>query len=172
MPCTLYKWPQHIDGGRNGNINPVTDASDQGAAYCSSKALAQTRMLYQDLWVELTCQRTALIRDLALDGVRSDSLELFSDLAHQASFEHEQEPTMLGKARLRHQLRAIDRALECMDHDAYGLCIRCREVIPISRLRVQPTALLCVSCQTIDERKTAPVPHRSHHNDIFTRNHE
>ena len=131
----------------------------------------RTRMLYQDLWVELTRQRTVLIRDLALDGIRSGSLEPFSDLADQASFEHEQELTMLGKARLRHQLRAIDRALECMDHDAYGLCIRCREAIQISRLRVQPTALLCVSCQTLNERKTPPSPHRSHDDDIFTCNH-
>ena len=134
------------------------------------KLSRRTRMLYQDLWVELTRQRTALIRDLALDGVRLDSLESFSDLADQASFEHEQELTMLGKTRLRHQLRAIDRALESMDHNAYGLCIRCQEAIPVSRLRVHPTALLCVSCQTLNERKTAPVPHRSHQDDIFARN--
>ena len=116
-----------------------------------------------DIWIELKRRRTALQRQLALDEGLHGTVEPLSDLADQASFEYEQELTTLGKTRIREQLREVERAIACMEQNTYGSCIRCQKDIPIARLRVQPEALLCVPCQTFDEKRVpvagGPAPH-------------
>ena len=56
--------------------------------------------------------------------------------------------------RLRHQLderdqmmiRAVNAALNRVASGTYGLCKRCKEEIAPARLRVLPTATLCIDC--------------------------
>lgn len=45
------------------------------------------------------------------------------------------------------QLDAIELALSRMAEGEFGECLRCGEEIAIARLRVRPTATLCVGCQ-------------------------
>ncbi len=112
----------------------------------------KNQTLYMKLWIELKRQQAMLRRRMTLDDVRRTGGGLLSDVMDQASMDREQELTLIGKARLREQLRDIENALAHMEHNAYGLCIRCGEDIPFARLRVQPSAVLCVSCQALNER--------------------
>lgn len=58
------------------------------------------------------------------------------------------------------ELADVQRALERMEHGEYGVCVDCGGTIPVERLRIQPTALRCVPCQTrfeqVNERDNPP----------------
>jgi len=49
-------------------------------------------------------------------------------------------------------LLATEAALERLDQGSYGLCSDCGTDIPLARLRLSPTALRCVACETRQER--------------------
>jgi len=119
----------------------------------------QNRLLYVNLWRELKRRRAALLQSMGLDDLREMSEGLFSDVADQASVDREQELTLLAKARLREQLREIEHALAAMQRHAYGLCMHCGKAIPFARLKVQPCARSCVSCQSMGERKLVTFAH-------------
>ena len=44
-------------------------------------------------------------------------------------------------------LRAVNLALERIRAGTYGICVDCREEIPVARLQVEPEAERCVACQ-------------------------
>ncbi len=58
----------------------------------------------------------------------------------------------LGEVDQR-RLAMIDRALDRIRQETYGLCLICGKEIPKSRLEALPSACLCVECQTKEERK-------------------
>jgi RNA polymerase-binding transcription factor DksA len=79
-----------------------------------------------------------------------------SDLADQASAEFEQDLAMQVRTRTFDKLRRIERALQLMRTNSYGRCRRCHEDILFERLKkVQPDALFCVPCLTINEQDAA-----------------
>jgi len=49
------------------------------------------------------------------------------------------------------ELGEISRALKKLDGDDYGLCTDCGAEIPYERLKVEPQALRCVSCESKHE---------------------
>lgn len=49
-------------------------------------------------------------------------------------------------AEARAELSAIEAALARLDADEYGNCASCGRRIPVARLRVRPTATMCVDC--------------------------
>lgn len=51
------------------------------------------------------------------------------------------------------RLRLIDSALSRMKNDRYGRCMRCNKSIPRERLEAIPYALMCIACQSTDERR-------------------
>ena len=51
--------------------------------------------------------------------------------------------------------RHIERALSRMLDTSYGICHRCRAEIPLSRLRAQPDAMLCVTCKSLSEERAS-----------------
>lgn len=53
--------------------------------------------------------------------------------------------------RERLMVAAIDKALERIEDEEYGICARCEEPIAERRLEVMPTALHCAPCQTAIE---------------------
>jgi DnaK suppressor protein len=44
------------------------------------------------------------------------------------------------------QRQGLDRALQRLDDDRFGLCTRCGEAIPTGRIMLMPGALTCVRC--------------------------
>jgi DnaK suppressor protein len=56
------------------------------------------------------------------------------------------------------ELQGIGAALAAINEGTYGYCVRCGDEIPLERLRAQPLALRCVSCQQRSERERAERP--------------
>lgn len=49
------------------------------------------------------------------------------------------------------ELQAMGAALQRLAQGAYGLCSTCRAAIPFDRLKVEPSALRCVPCESTRE---------------------
>ncbi len=77
----------------------------------------------------VTLDQTTIGRITRMDAMQQQSM---------AAFTRE-------KAALR--LRKVTLALHNMDHDEYGYCKKCDELIALPRLLAQPEANLCLSCQ-------------------------
>lgn len=61
---------------------------------------------------------------------------------------------------LENKLSEIDRALRMTERGDYGLCERCGQPIDPARLKVMPTATLCLKCKQELERQAARIPPR------------
>jgi RNA polymerase-binding protein DksA len=55
------------------------------------------------------------------------------------------------EGRERHQLDEIDAAQARLEAGCFGICERCRQPIPLKRLRAMPTTRCCVPCQDRSE---------------------
>jgi DnaK suppressor protein len=53
--------------------------------------------------------------------------------------------------RMEQELRQITAALQRLEREEYGCCLRCGESIAYERLIVRPVSTLCVSCQEASE---------------------
>ncbi|MEM7250293.1 MAG: TraR/DksA family transcriptional regulator [Pseudomonadota bacterium] len=56
-----------------------------------------------------------------------------------------------SEGRRRRELAGIDAALARLEANEFGFCLRCDENIAIERLRVSPTATLCIRCASSSE---------------------
>jgi DnaK suppressor protein len=61
-------------------------------------------------------------------------------------------------------LKSIRAALDRIDDDTYGVCLRCEEPIAEKRLKAVPWASYCVDCQESIDRQRSP---REAENDAF-----
>jgi len=62
---------------------------------------------------------------------------------------------------LENKLSEIDRALRMTERGDYGLCERCGQAIDPARLKVMPTATLCLKCkQELERQAAARIPPR------------
>ena len=121
----------------------MTDASDRGPL--RELFNARRRQLSDDLQV-----RRARIREHGADAAVAQPLDDVdtSDLDLVL--------IDIGTAALR----AIDRAIECLDDGTYGLCTRCQSPIAEARLRALPFAVHCRECETARERAAAEARER------------
>ncbi len=68
-----------------------------------------------------------------------------------ATFGKELEMSLEGAAR---DLYAqVQRALDRIETDSYGACVRCGKSIPPERLRAVPAAELCIKCKEWEESR-------------------
>lgn len=51
------------------------------------------------------------------------------------------------------RLQQIDNALDRINQNTYGRCLKCGKEIPKERLEVLPYALMCITCASDEERK-------------------
>jgi RNA polymerase-binding protein DksA len=51
------------------------------------------------------------------------------------------------------RMKLIDSAIGRIEQGKYGLCMKCGKKIPRERLEAIPYALLCIECQSTDERR-------------------
>ena len=62
---------------------------------------------------------------------------------------------------LENKVAEIDRALRMTERGDYGLCERCGQPIDPARLKVMPTATLCLKCkQELERQAAARIPPR------------
>ena len=83
--------------------------------------------------------------NLSSDRSSGDSLD-------EASRMQNVELTYVLSGRDRHELHAIEDALERIDDGRYGMCEECAGPIEPKRLEILPFAVLCVACQ--EKRET------------------
>lgn len=82
------------------------------------------------------------------EATHGDSLDI-------ASNARDREITFMLKSRELDELRAIEDALERMEHDNYGMCANCEDPIEIKRLEAIPWARFCRTCQEEMESRKA-----------------
>jgi DnaK suppressor protein len=58
------------------------------------------------------------------------------------------------------ELSAVDAALARLDQGDFGRCADCDATIPIERLRANPSALRCVACEGLFEKRHGGAPGR------------
>ena len=51
------------------------------------------------------------------------------------------------------RLQQIENALDRINQDKYGRCIKCGKESPEERLEVLPYALMCIQCASAEERR-------------------
>lgn len=78
-----------------------------------------------------------------------------ADVLDLAACEQERMIDDLIAQRAYAKLRQIERALNRMLDTSYGICHRCRTDIPLSRLRAQPDAMLCLTCKSLSEERAS-----------------
>lgn len=67
----------------------------------------------------------------------------------------QQQQMALGQQRrLEQELERVNAALQQLERQQYGFCLRCQEAIPYERLQIRPIATLCYECQRELERGT------------------
>jgi DnaK suppressor protein len=100
---------------------------------------------YRDLLLE---KRNELTRTLATgDGPGRGASERFPDAVDQSVHAFEADVRIRLRQTDSRLLRAIDAALDRIDHDAFGICEMCVQPIPPARLKVVPWARLCRDCK-------------------------
>ena len=90
------------------------------------------------------------LKDLAQDKPAEDLGQDLGDQAFSSSMEALK--GSLQDAEYR-EYRMILSALEAMQQGTYGICVDCDQRISEKRLRSQPNALRCITCQeALEER--------------------
>ncbi len=90
--------------------------------------------------------KNTLAEDMALDA---DDLPDEMDLA---SSEYLQSFTFRLRGREKFLLEKIDRSLEKINTNEFGLCEECSEEISLKRLEARPETNLCIRCKEEQER--------------------
>ncbi len=58
--------------------------------------------------------------------------------------------------RYEYRLKAIDAALSRLERGRYGICEKCKQEIPIERLKAMPLAAFCLDCQKKHNERRHP----------------
>jgi RNA polymerase-binding protein DksA len=128
-------------------------------AKTSAKAVLVTnRMLPQPVEIEarplsapvlraLKKERARLLGELKhQEVVEQDHPTTGNHMADDATEVSEQAKTLALKRHLEGMLKEIDRAIARAEKGTYGICERCKNPISEDRLKVLPSATLCIDC--------------------------
>lgn len=85
------------------------------------------------------------IEPVALDQSRVGRLSRMDAMQQQAMAQAAARLTEMELGRIR-------QALRLMESGDYGYCIQCDEEIAVGRLRVDPSALTCITCAQASEK--------------------
>ncbi|MFH1833958.1 MAG: TraR/DksA family transcriptional regulator [bacterium] len=112
------------------------------------------------LRLQLVGERERLQREVAdLDADLSQSLEDSSEespydqhMAETAGVTLDREIDLTLEENAQASIAQIDRALSKIESGTYGRCEKCEKPIGDGRLRVAPSATLCIECKRLEER--------------------
>jgi DnaK suppressor protein len=88
-----------------------------------------------------------------MDAITQDALHFELETDGIPASGHESEQALIRMLDIR--LVDIDRAIERIDGGSYGVCAGCSQEIPPRRLEALPFATLCVSCQSVEDKRLA-----------------
>lgn len=113
------------------------------------------RKILLDLRKQLTGQ-IGTIKDAEMTTTVKDASGDHSSysfhMADQGTDNNEREKNFFYAQRDNHTLQDIYEALDRIENESYGLCIRCEKPISQERLEIVPHALLCIHCQSEEEK--------------------
>jgi len=75
------------------------------------------------------------------------------DEIDQASSEYQQSMIFRLRDREKFLLAKIDKALQRIENDTFGICEKCEEEISVKRLEARPVTTLCIRCKEEQEQK-------------------
>lgn len=106
----------------------------------------------------LTAELAALTARITLAGLDVPDAHggggNYSDIdADAAGASQDRESAVAGLARLRLRERAVRDALERVAAGKWGRCRDCRRPIAEARLVAMPTAVCCLACASVAERR-------------------
>jgi DnaK suppressor protein len=110
-----------------------------------------------------------LVDTPVLRALKKERARLLSELKHQEIVEQdhpttgnhmaddatevsEQAKTLALKRHLEGMLKEIERAIVRAEKGTYGICERCKNPISEERLKVMPSATLCIDCAKLQIR--------------------
>jgi len=118
----------------------------------------------EELQALLEKRRDETLKDLEFlrrNTIESSETENFSELstysshpADQGTDAQEREKYFMFADRESKYLQQIEDALKRMEEGRYGICLACGKPISLQRLRVVPTAKLCIECKDKYSRKS------------------
>lgn len=115
-----------------------------------------------------------VVESPALRSLRKERRRLIEELSHQetlaqdrpttgnhmaddATEVEEQAKSLALRRHLEGMLKEIDRAIVRAEKGVYGICERCKNPISGERLKVVPSATLCIECAKLSARPTVKV---------------
>jgi RNA polymerase-binding transcription factor len=119
--------------------------SDEETAEIRGALTARRDELQADYDQSLT-EITELQRERLADSAGDDQADTGTK-----TFEREQEITLANN--LLERITQVERAIDRLGEGNYGWCERCGNAIPVERLAAFPSATLCVSCKSLEERR-------------------
>ncbi|MDH7488125.1 MAG: TraR/DksA C4-type zinc finger protein [Anaerolineae bacterium] len=116
--------------------------------------MTQVRVNVQEIRERLQREREETLTNIARlrEGMTYD-LETSPEEGDPDIWEREKIASLIRS--LENKLSEIDRALRMTQRGDYGLCERCGQPIDPARLKVMPTATLCLKCKQELERQAA-----------------
>jgi DnaK suppressor protein len=104
----------------------------------------------------------ALKQELSRDIDRTvhamqDDATVFADPSDRASQESDIGVELRNSDRERKLIKKIDATIARIDAGDYGRCEKCGLQIGLKRLEARPTAILCIDCKTLAERRERQV---------------
>jgi len=107
----------------------------------------------EEIKEELSNRKSRIVRRSETCLTILSSTQNSSDQYDQAQNEEIEELLVNINNRDYLLLDKINLALDKFMSNSYGLCEACGERIPEKRLRVEPTATMCIECKEDDERQ-------------------
>lgn len=104
--------------------------------------------------VKLKAWKDELVQEAGrtVDGMHEEKAQ-FADPTDRASMETDRNFLLRIRDRERKLISKIDKALERIEDESFGLCDHCGEDIELKRLEARPVATLCIHCKTIQEEE-------------------
>jgi RNA polymerase-binding protein DksA len=98
-------------------------------------------------------ERRRLIEELShQETLAQDRPTTGNHMADDASEVEEQAKSLALRRHLEGMLKEIDRAIVRAEKGTYGICERCKSPISEERLKVMPSANLCIDCAKLSAR--------------------
>jgi RNA polymerase-binding protein DksA len=103
---------------------------------------------------ELKSERQRLLNELKhQEVVEQEHPTTGNHIADDASEVSEQAKAFALRRHLEGMVKEIDRAIVRAERGIYGICERCGRPISEERLKVMPSASLCIDCAKLQVRK-------------------
>jgi DnaK suppressor protein len=132
----------------SGRAGGEGDASDVGGGVLNKKDLKRFKAMLE----ESKRQLLASAKRTLSEESSFDTNEL-PDEIDQASSEYQQSMIFRLRDREKFLLAKIEKALQRIEADTFGICEKCEEEISIKRLEARPVTTLCIRCKEEQEQK-------------------